>query len=172
MTINKEQTPKSSKPNFQSQFEKQEEDTGKSAAAALAQQTQHTGPEPIPTTNTDADNDNMEAPFIAPTSTSDYAWMQFIEPQDTGENIVEPQSDTSTTTISANAEAPFVASTPSTNIDEANTGDLPFVAPIDEANTEDQLTAPANTPADNDDPKTITTFSSKRPRSRRKTGGQ
>jgi len=138
--------------------EGEEEDTSKSAAATLAQQAQHTEPEPTPITSTDADKDNVEAPFIAPTSTSDYAWMQFIEPQDTGENIVEPQSDTSTTTISANAEAPFVAPTPSTNIDEAN--------------TEDQLTAPANTPADNDDPKTITTSSSKRPRSRRKTGGR
>ncbi|MFL5698482.1 MAG: zinc-binding dehydrogenase [Ktedonobacteraceae bacterium] len=138
--------------------EGEEEDTNKSAAATLAQQAQHTEPEPTLITNTDADKDYVEAPFIAPTSTSDYAWMQFIEPQDTGENIVEPQSDTSTTTISANAEAPFVAPAPSTNIDEAN--------------TEDQLTAPANTPADNDDPKTITTSSSKRPRSRRKTGGQ
>ena len=138
--------------------EGEEEDTSKSAAAALSQQAQHTGPEPTPTTNTDADKDNMEPPFITPTSTSEYAWMQFIEPQDTGEEIVEPQPDTSTTTISPNAEAPFVAPTPSTNIDEAS--------------TEDQLTAPANTPADNDDPKTITTFSSKRPRSRRKTGGQ
>jgi hypothetical protein len=157
--------------------ESEEEDTSKSTGAPLAQQAQHTEPEPILTTNTDADNDNMEAPFIAPTSTSDYAWMQFIEPQDTGEDIVEPQPDTFTTTISANAEAPFVAPTPSTNIDEANTGELPFVAPtsstnIDEANMEDQLTAPANTPVDNDDPKTTTTSSSKRLRSRRKTGGQ
>src|SRR5205807_7050198 len=83
--------------------EGEEEDTSKSAAAALSQQAQHTGPEPIPTTNTDAGKDNMEAPFIAQTSTSDYAWMQFIEPQNTGEDIVEPQPDTSTTTISANA---------------------------------------------------------------------
>ena len=143
----------------------EEEDTGKNDSAPPAHTAQHVEPEPAPTTNTASDQDNLDAPFIAPDSidvSSDYAWMQFIEPQDTGENIIEPQPDTSTTTISANAdistEAPFVAPTPPNDIDEASTGD--------------QVTAPANTHVDNNGPKTISTSSSKRPRPKRKAGGQ
>ena len=79
----------------------EEDDTHKTPAVLPGYQAQHTEPEPTPPTNADEDRDNVEAPFIAPDSidtSSDYAWMQFIESQDTGENMLEDLSTTSTTT--------------------------------------------------------------------------
>src|SRR5207248_8409958 len=105
-------------------YSDEEEDTRKTAAVPLAHQAQLTEPEPTSTTNTDEDN-NVEAPFITPDSidtSNDYAWMQFIESQDTGEISLENPS-TSTTPVDT-----------------------------DQANTEDQLAAPANTFADNNEP--------------------
>jgi hypothetical protein len=139
----------------------EEDDTRKTPAVPPGYQAQHTEPEPTPPTNTDEGKDNMEAPFIAPDSidtskdnveapfiapdsidtSSDYAWMQFIESQDTGENMLEGLSTTSTTTTPVNT---------------------------DESKTGDQLSAPINTRAHNDESKTITTSRAKRGRSKHK----
>ncbi len=140
----------------------EEDDTHKTPAVPPGYQVQHTEPEPTPPTNTGEDRDNVEAPFIAPDSidtSNDYAWMQFIESQDTGENMLEGLSTTSTTNTLVNTDE----TTTPVNTDETTT-------PVntDETNTGDQLSAPINTRAGNDESKTITTSSAKRSRSKRK----
>lgn len=156
--------------DLQTEFEHpniEEEDTSKFVAATPTQETQYTRPEPelepepepAPGTNTGVDNGAMEIPFADLASANDYTWMRFIESQDTSEITVEPQPGTSTTTISPDEESPFVVPAPPINADEA----IP----------EELLTHPTNTQIDNEDPShTITTSSSKRLRSRRKTGGR